>query len=87
MSPKIVTVFGATGYQGRSVVDSLVANKSGDLSVRAITRNPESDKAKELSALGAEVVKADGLDHASLVAAFQGSWAVFANTNSHDAVG
>lgn len=87
MSQKqLVTVFGATGLQGSSVLNSLHANTQKPFALRGITRNPSSDAAKKLTASGIEVVKADGWDKASLIAAFRGSWAVFANTNSDDAV-
>ncbi|KAH7125622.1 hypothetical protein B0J11DRAFT_310636 [Dendryphion nanum] len=86
MSSKLITVFGATGAQGSSVVRSLTANTSKAFTLRGITRNPSSDSAQALSSSGVEVVKADGWDKESLVAAFQGSWGVFANTNSDDAV-
>ncbi len=69
MSPKIIVVFGATGQQGGSVVASFLKNK--DYIVRAVTRNPDSDKAKALSASGAQVVAADLNDYPSLVKAFQ----------------
>ncbi|KAM4057801.1 nmrA-like family protein [Hirsutella rhossiliensis] len=85
MSPKkLVTVYGATGVQGGSVVDSLLQNKSHDFSLRAITRNPDSEKAKKLAARGVEVVKADGFHKDEVLEAFKGSWAVFVNTNTSD---
>jgi hypothetical protein len=64
-----LTVVGATGTQGGSVIDSALT--AGRYRVRALTRNPSSDKAKALAARGVEVVKADLNDHASLVKAFQ----------------
>lgn len=86
MAPKLVTVYGSTGNQGGSVARSLLADKSAAFTVRGITRNPAGDAAKALAAAGAEVVKADGKAKDQLVAAFAGSWAVFANTNSDDPV-
>ncbi len=38
-----------TGYQGSSVVRALV--KNGSYHIKAITRNPESEKAKKLVGL------------------------------------
>jgi uncharacterized protein YbjT (DUF2867 family) len=67
MAP-IFTVMGATGAQGSSVVDH--ALKAGVYKVRAVTRNPNSEKAKALAAKGAEVVQADVNDEESLVKAF-----------------
>jgi len=83
---KLVTVYGATGVQGGSVVSSLLQNKTGDFSVRAISRNPESDKAKGLASRGVEVVKGDGFSKEQMLEAFKGSWAAFVNTNSTDPV-
>ncbi|KLJ10302.1 hypothetical protein EMPG_14322 [Blastomyces silverae] len=82
-SPKLVTVFGATGNQGGSVVRSLLRN-SAAFRVRGLTRNPDSPKAKELAQAGVEVVGVDGFKKDDLVNAFKDSWAVFANTNSDD---
>ncbi|KAL6922138.1 hypothetical protein ACHAPO_002896 [Fusarium lateritium] len=83
-SSKLITVFGATGSQGGSVVQSLLQNKSQAFKIRGITRSPESEKAKALASQGVEVVKADGLVKHGLVEAFKGSWGVFVNTNSDD---
>jgi hypothetical protein len=79
MSKKIVSVVGATGVQGRSVIDALL--KNGQYTLRGLTRNPESANAKELAALGVQVVKADANDVTSLTAAFQGSSAIYAVTD------
>jgi uncharacterized protein YbjT (DUF2867 family) len=54
--------------------------------VRAITRNPDSDAARKLTAEGIEVVKADFEDEASLRVAFEGAHAVFAVTNWWEAL-
>jgi uncharacterized protein YbjT (DUF2867 family) len=67
MSP-ILTVVGATGVQGGSVVQSVL--KSGKYKVRAVTRNTDSEKAKALASQGVEVVTADLNDEESLVKAF-----------------
>ncbi|KAH7011457.1 hypothetical protein EDB80DRAFT_891270 [Ilyonectria destructans] len=83
-STKLITVYGATGSQGGSVVTSLLQNKSNAFSLRGITRNPNSDKAKALTSQGVEVVKADGFVKEQLIEAFRGSWGVFVNTNSDD---
>ena len=76
---KLITVFGATGAQGGSVVKALLAD--GGFKVRAVTRNPDSAKAKALSEQGSEVVKVDMDDKESLKAAIAGSYGVFAVTN------
>jgi len=79
MSLPILTIIGATGSQGGSVVDA--ALKSGKYTVRAITRNTSSDKAKDLIARGAQVVSADLNNEASLIKAFEGSTAIYAVTD------
>lgn len=81
----IVTVVGATGTQGRSVINAVL--KKGDFSVRAITRNPNSDKGKELTGLGVEVVKADLNDIDSLKRAFEGSYAIYGITDFFEPFG
>lgn len=86
MSQKLITVFGATGTQGSSVLRSLAANTSKAFALRGITRNPSSDSAQKLSSFGVEVIQGDGWDKESLLTAFKGSWGAFVNTNSDDAV-
>ncbi|KAJ7621872.1 hypothetical protein DFH06DRAFT_767307 [Mycena polygramma] len=78
-SRRIVSVFGATGTQGSAVVRALL--KDGTFTPRAITRNPGSEAALELKKQGAQVVKGDSLDKASLVEALRGSEAVFGVTD------
>lgn len=85
-SSKLITVFGATGSQGGSVVQSLLQNKSQSFKIRGITRNTDSEKARALASQGVEVVKADGLLKQEVLEAFKGSWGVFVNTNSDDPV-
>ncbi|CAH0000924.1 unnamed protein product, partial [Clonostachys byssicola] len=75
----VITVLGATGVQGGSVVRKLIQNPSWR--VRAITRNPEGGNAKELLSQGIEVVHGDLDDVESLKTAFTGSTAIFSVTN------
>ncbi|MCW8996063.1 MAG: NmrA family NAD(P)-binding protein, partial [Psychromonas sp.] len=56
---KIIAVVGATGAQGGGLVRAILNDKDGAFAARALTRNPNSDKAKELAKMGAEVVAAD----------------------------
>lgn len=72
MSKKIIAVIGATGAQGGGLVRAILADPNGGFTARAITRDIETDKAKELAALGAEVLAADIDDEASLTRALQG---------------
>lgn len=85
-SPKIITVFGATGSQGGSVIESLLGNASNEFKLRGITRNTASDKSNALASRGIEMVQADGLVKDQIVKALEGSWGVFVNTNSDDPV-
>jgi hypothetical protein len=80
---KIVTVVGATGVQGGSVVRALISTT--DYTVRAITRNLKSDKSKALLTQGVDVVEADMDDLESLQAAFAGSYAIYGVTNFFEA--
>ena len=59
MPKKIITVFGATGAQGGGLAHAILQDKNSEFTVRAVTRDINSDKAKELAALGAEIVTAD----------------------------
>lgn len=80
---KVITVFGATGKQGGSVVSKFLSDPtlSKDWTVRAVTRDVSKDSAKALAAQGAEVVAANLDDSASLEKAMTGAYAVFAVTN------
>src|SRR5688572_8837295 len=78
---KIIAVTGATGAQGGSLVRAILADPESGFAVRAITRKPDSDKARALAALGAEVVQADLDDAASLRRAFAGAYGAFCVTN------
>ena len=71
---KTIVVVGATGRQGGQVVRHLL---NQGWRVRGLTRKPESKKAAELKALGAEVVRADLDDGASLDAAFADAYGLY----------
>jgi len=77
---KIIAVVGATGAQGGGVVRAILNDKGGPFSVRAITRDVNSDGAKALKAMGADVVAGDADDVASLTRAFQGCYGAFGVT-------
>lgn len=71
---RTVLVLGATGQQGGSVAAAL----SGDgWHVRALVRDPDSVKARALSAAGVEVARGDLADAASVRAAAAGAYGVF----------
>jgi uncharacterized protein YbjT (DUF2867 family) len=77
---KIIAVVGATGAQGGGLVRAILNDKKGPFAVRAITRDPKSDKARELAEAGAEVVAGDVDDVKSLKKAFQGAHGAFCVT-------
>jgi len=74
MEKKIIAVVGATGLQGKGVVNAL--NKDGSLKVRSITRNPDKYQGK-----ADEVLKGDLTDLESLTNAFKDAHGVFVVTN------
>lgn len=55
---KILTVFGATGNQGGSVIKAVLADPvlSKEFKIRGITRDASKPSAKALAAKGVEVV-------------------------------
>lgn len=69
-----ILVLGATGTQGGAVASELLRR---GWPVRALVRNPDSEKAQALSAAGVEVVKGDMDNHASLDDAMKGAYGVF----------
>lgn len=71
-SPILVT--GATGRQGGAVVKYLLERGAG---IRALTRHPDSPKARQLAAKGIELVKGDMDDPASLTRAMAGCHGVY----------
>ncbi|KAL7954071.1 hypothetical protein V8C34DRAFT_295394 [Trichoderma compactum] len=55
---KIITVFGATGNQGGSVVEAILADPalSQEFKIRGVTRDVNKPGAKKLAAKGVELV-------------------------------
>ncbi|MFI6850550.1 NmrA/HSCARG family protein [Kitasatospora sp. NBC_00085] len=78
---KIITVVGATGSQGGALTRAILADQGSGFTVRAVTRKPDSDPARELARAGAEVVRADLDDEASLGPAFEGAYGAYLVTN------
>ena len=78
---KIIAVVGATGAQGGGLVRAIVNDPGSGFVARAITRDVNSEKAKALANLGAEVVAANLDDADSLARAFAGAYGVFCLTN------
>lgn len=78
---KIIAVIGATGAQGGSLAQAILADSTHAFTCRAITRKPESDTARLLITKGAEVIAADLDDVESLKNAFTGAYGAFFVTN------
>jgi len=77
---KIIAVAGATGAQGGGLARAILSDASSGFTARALTRDVNSDKAKELAKLGAEVVAADVDDVESLKKAFRGAYGAYCVT-------
>ena len=80
MSERTILITGATGQQGGATARALAGK---GFRLRAMTRNPDSDAAKALAAAtGAELVKGELDDAASLKAALTGAWGAYAVQNT-----
>jgi uncharacterized protein YbjT (DUF2867 family) len=73
-SNKIILVLGATGQQGGAVLKHIV---NSGWKARALTRNPNSEKAKSLISKNIDVVKGDLDDPSSLDIAMKDVYGVF----------
>ncbi|KAJ7445322.1 NAD(P)-binding protein [Mycena latifolia] len=78
----IITIFGATGTQGSSVLEAVLAD--GKYTPRAVSRDLDSAVSTALIARGIEVVRANLVDIESIKDAIRGSDAVFGTTSSWD---
>lgn len=79
---RTVLVTGATGKQGGALIDNLAGK---DWNLRAMTRHPEGDAARNLRARGIDIVSGDLDDPDSLTQALQGAWGVFGVQNTWEA--
>jgi len=78
---KIIAVVGATGAQGGGLVRAILADRSAQFTARAITRNPDAEKAQALRNAGVEVVAGDADKPETLGKAFAGAYGAFLVTN------
>ena len=78
---KVIAVVGATGAQGGGLVRAVLDDPDHPFAVRALTRKPDSDKARALAGRGVEVVHADIDDVDSVARAFEGAHGAFCVTN------
>jgi uncharacterized protein YbjT (DUF2867 family) len=77
---KVIAVVGATGAQGGGLASAILNDPAREFSVRALTRDPSSVKAKALASAGAEIVTADVDDVESLKRALAGAYGAFCVT-------
>ena len=79
---KLLVVIGATGQQGGSVVQTVLADPqlSKEYKIRGTCRDPSKANAQAIAQKGVEMVAADATDPASLQKAFAGAHAVYAST-------
>jgi len=77
---KIMAVFGATGAQGGGLVRAILRDPQGGFTARAITRNVNGEKAKELAKMGAEVVSGDIDNPDTMKKAFDGVYGAYCVT-------
>lgn len=78
-SNTMILVTGATGRQGGAVARHLLAD---GWRVRAFTRHPESEAAKNLESLGAEIARGDLENPDDIRRALDGAYGVFSVQNS-----
>jgi uncharacterized protein YbjT (DUF2867 family) len=71
---RLILVTGATGQQGGATLRRL---RQKGFAIRALTRNPDSTKAKQLAGQGVEVVKGDQKNEEELRRALDGVHGVF----------
>lgn len=71
---KTIAITGATGQQGGAVAHALL---NSGFKIRALTRNTNSAPAEALRNKGAEIVRTNFDDPASLESAFSGSDSAF----------
>ena len=83
MNTKTILVTGATGQQGGAVTRQLL--KQPSFAVRALTRDPAKPAARALAQAGAEVIRGDLDDPASLEHALEGVYGVFSVQNFMEA--
>jgi uncharacterized protein YbjT (DUF2867 family) len=74
---KIIAIVGATGAQGGGLAKAILSDKNSEFSVRALTRDAQSEKAKALATMGAEIVEGDIDNEESLRKLLQGAYGAF----------
>ena len=77
---KIIAIFGATGAQGGGLVRAILRDPQTGFTARAITRDVNSEKAKALAKMGAEVVSADIDNPETVKKALDGAYGAYCVT-------
>ncbi|EPQ54364.1 NAD P-binding protein [Gloeophyllum trabeum ATCC 11539] len=84
-SKKLILVIGATGAQGLAVIDALLAPSDdgtpSPYAIRALTRNPNNDRARALAGKGVELVQGSVDDFAVVEKALTGVYGAWVNTD------
>nr|OQO21813.1 hypothetical protein B0A51_09833 [Rachicladosporium sp. CCFEE 5018] len=80
---RILTIFGATGQQGGSIIDVVLSRPelSAKYALRGITRDTTSSKSQSLASKGVELAQANIDDLESLKTALKGSYGVYGVTD------
>lgn len=80
---KTITVFGATGVQGGSVIKAILADPtlSKEFTIRGVTRDTSKPNAQALAKQGVNLVTANLDSKDSVISAIKGSDAIFLVTN------
>ncbi|KAJ8481830.1 hypothetical protein ONZ51_g5764 [Trametes cubensis] len=83
---KLILVIGATGAQGLAVIDGLLKTAAdgspSPYAVRALTRDPEGKRARELADRGIQIFAGSTDDLSSVLKALDGVYGAFVNTDS-----
>jgi len=82
ISKRSILVTGATGQQGGAVARALLSKGHR---VKALTRKPDSEAARQLASAGADIVTGDLADAVSVVAAAKDVDTMFLMGNSYEA--
>lgn len=80
MAKKVIAIVGATGSQGGGLAQAILNDPNSEFTVRAITRDANSEAAKKLEEQGAEVVVANLDNQESMYQAFKGAYGVYCVT-------
>ena len=74
---KIIAIFGVTGAQGGGLARAILNDPNSEFAVRAVVRDTNSDKARALAQMGAELVTGDVDDAQSIQDALSGAYGAY----------